>query len=369
VTDAIPLVDLRAQHREIAEEVREGLARVFAEAAFVLGADVRAFEEAFARFTGAAHCVGVGSGTDALEIALRATGVRPGDEVIVPANSFVATALAVVRAGAAPVLVDCDPVYHLIDPARVAERIGGRTKAILPVHLYGQMAPMRALGALAAPRGMLVLEDAAQAHGAEQDGVGAGAAGTAAATSFYPAKNLGAYGDAGAVLSNDAAIARRARALRNYGSEDKYHHPEMGFNSRLDTLQAVVLQAKLKRLAAWNAARRTAAARYDALLADLGAVTPPTTAPGNVHAWHLYVVRVPRRDEVVRRLAAAGIGAGVHYPTPIHLQGAFRELGHRRGDFAVAEAAAAEVLSLPLHPHLTAGEQERVVDALRRALA
>jgi dTDP-4-amino-4,6-dideoxygalactose transaminase len=365
---AIPLVDLRAQHGEIADEIREGLARVIAHGAFVLGPEVRAFEEAFARFTGVTHCVGVGSGTDALEIALRAAGVGSGDEVIVPANSFVATALAVVRAGAVPVLVDCDPVYHLIDPGRVAERIGARTKAILPVHLYGQMAPMRALGAIAAPRGVLVLEDAAQAHGAMQDRVGAGAAGTAAGTSFYPGKNLGAYGDAGAVLTNDAEIARRARALRNYGSEEKYHHPEIGFNSRLDTLQAVVLQAKLKRLADWNAARRAAAARYDALLVDLPAVTPPKTVPGNVHAWHLYVIRVPRRDEVLRRLAAAGIGAGVHYPTPIHLQGAFRSLGHRRGDFAVTEVAAAEVLSLPLHPHLGPGEQERVIDALRQAL-
>jgi dTDP-4-amino-4,6-dideoxygalactose transaminase len=364
----IPLVDLRAQHRRVAAEVERGFARVLGEAAFVLGRDVAEFEQAYARFSGVAHCIGVANGTEALELALRGAGIGPGDEVILPANSFVATALAVVRAGAAPVLADVDPVHHLIDPASVARRLGPRTRAIVPVHLFGQVAPMEDLIRLAASAGALLVEDSAQAHGACRHGVGAGAFGVAAGTSFYPGKNLGAYGDAGAVLTGDAAVAARVRALRNYGSEVKYQHPEFGFNSRLDTLQAVVLNAKLPHLAGWNAARRAAAGRYDRLLADLPDVGRPATRPGNEHVWHLYVVRVPRRDAVLGALHAAGIGAGVHYPVPIHLQGAFRHLGHRPGDFPVAEAAAAEVLSLPIFPEITAEQQERVVAALRAAL-
>lgn len=364
----IPLVDLRAQHREIAEDVRRGFERVLEHNGFVLGPEVAEFEAAFARFSGIAHCVGVANGTDALELALRAAGVAPTDEVIVPTNSFVATALAVRRAGATPVLVDCDPVYHLVDVARVRERIGPRTRAILPVHLYGQLAPMEQLRALAEAAGLLLLEDAAQAHGARRHGASAGGVGIAAGTSFYPAKNLGAYGDGGAVLTNSAEVARKMRALRNYGSEVKYRHPEPGFNSRLDTLQAVVLSAKLLRLARWNEERRTAARRYDELLAAFPDVRTPATMPGNEHVWHLYVVRVPRRDRVLERLIGAGIGASIHYPTPIHLQGAFRDLGHGPGDFPVAERAADEVLSLPLFPGITATQQEEVVRGLAAAL-
>jgi dTDP-4-amino-4,6-dideoxygalactose transaminase len=239
----------------------------------------------------------------------------------------------------------------------------------MPVHLYGQIAPMDELAAVALGAGAVLVEDAAQAQGATRNGTGAGGFGAAAGTSFYPGKNLGAYGDAGAVLTRSAEIDARVRALRNYGSTVKYHHPERGFNSRLDTLQAVVLRAKLAKLAAWNAERRAAAARYEALLAGVDAVTRPATLPGNEHVWHLYVVRVPRRDRVLERLNAAGIGAGVHYPMPIHLQGAFQHLGHRVGAFPAAEAAAAEVLSLPMFPGITAAEQERVVTSLRAALA
>ena len=365
----IPLVDLAAQHRAIADEVARGFARVLETTAFILGPQVAEFERAFARFAGVEHCIGVANGTDALELGLRAAGVGPGDEAILPTNSFIATALAVARAGARPVLVDSDPVYHLIDPADVERKLGPRTKAILPVHLYGQVAPMERLLEIAARAGAVVVEDAAQAHGARQSGVGAGAFGIAAGTSFYPGKNLGAYGDAGAVLTRSAEVAKKVRALRNYGSEVKYHHPETGFNSRLDTLQAVVLAAKLAHLERWNAARREAARRYDELLAGLPQVTRPATLPGNEHVWHLYVIRVPRRDEVLRKLNAAGIGAGIHYPTPIHLQGAFRHLGHRAGDFPVAERAAAEVLSLPLFPEITSAQQERVADELRNTLA
>jgi dTDP-4-amino-4,6-dideoxygalactose transaminase len=366
--DRIPLVDLAAQHQEIAEEVRAGMTRVIERASFILGREVSEFEEEFAAFSGVRHCIGVASGTDALELVLRALGLAGGDEVILPANTFIATAAAVVRAGATPVLVDCDPIDQLVDVAEVAAKLTPRTKAVIPVHLFGQVAKMEELLSVTDGRGIAIVEDAAQAHGARRRGKSAGGFGVAAGTSFYPGKNLGAYGDGGAVLTGSDNIARKVRALRNYGSEVKYAHPELGFNSRLDTLQAVVLRAKLRRLAAWNEARREAAHRYESFLSGLPGVTLPAPLPGNEHVWHLYVVRVPRRDEVLRRLNDAGIEAGVHYPVPIHLQGAFARLGHGRGAFPVAEAAAAEILSLPLFPHITAAQQERVAGALARAL-
>jgi dTDP-4-amino-4,6-dideoxygalactose transaminase len=364
----IPLVDLAAQHREVATQVAAGFATVLETTAFILGKAVKDFEDAYAEFVGAKHCIGVANGTDALELAVRAIGIGRGDEVILPANTFIATALAVARAGATPVLVDCDPVYQLIDVAHVERKITARTKAVIPVHLFGQMAPIERLGELPQARELAIVEDAAQSQGAARNGMQAGSVGVAAGTSFYPGKNLGAYGDAGAVTTNSDPIASRIRALRNYGSELKYQHPESGFNSRLDTLQAVVLLAKLERLEQWNEARRGAAARYDEMLAGQAAVETPRTAPGNKHIFHLYVVRVPRRDEVLAKLNAEGIGAGIHYPVPIHLQGAFKHLGHRRGDFPVAERAADEILSLPLYPQITAEQQKRVADALRKAL-
>lgn len=367
VSSQIPLVDLKAQHAEIADEVTRGMARVMDETSFILGPAVREFEEAFARFCEVPFCLGVGSGTDALEFMVRALGLAPGDEVLVPANTFIATALGVVRAGPSPVLVDCDE-HHLMDPRQIETRIGPRTRAILPVHLYGQMAQMETIGEIAAARGLLVLEDAAQCQGARRYGRPAGHFGAAAAVSFYPGKNLGAYGDAGAVLTRSEEIATRIRHLRNWGSERKYHHPELGFNSRLDTLQAVVLSAKLARLDAWNEARRRAAARYAELLADLAAVEIPRTLPGNEHVWHLYVIRVPHRDRVLERLQAEGIGAGIHYPVPLHLHGALSHLGHQRGDFPMAEKAAEDILSLPIYPHITEEQQERVVEVLRRAV-
>lgn len=365
----IPLVDLRAQHREIESEIAQGFARVFEETSFILGREVARFEAALAGYCRVPHCVGVANGTEALELILRAAGVERDDEVLLPANTFIATALAVARTGARPVLVDCEERYQLLDVSKAADRITKRTRAIIVVDLFGQVGPFELVEVLAAESGCHVLEDAAQAHGARRHGLQAGGFGLGAGTSFYPAKNLGAYGDAGAVLTRSDEIARRVRALRNYGSDVKYHHPETGFNSRLDTLQAVVLNAKLPRLDEWNAARRRAAARYDELLADLTEVTGPAISPGNEHVWHLYVVRVPRRDDVLRRLQAAGIGAGVHYPVPIHLQGAFRHLGYERGAFPVAERAAAENLSLPLYPQITPDQQERVAAELRKALA
>jgi dTDP-4-amino-4,6-dideoxygalactose transaminase len=364
----IPLIDLGAQHREIATEVAAGWAAVLETTSFILGKHVKEFEDAYAGFSGSKHCVGVANGTDALELALRAARIGEGDEVILPANTFIATALAVARAGAKPVLVDCDRTYQLIDVGAIERRLTPRTKAIMPVHLFGQMAPIEALGELAKVKNLLLVEDGAQSQGAVRNGKRSGTVGVAAGTSFYPGKNLGAYGDAGAVTTNSDELAAKVRALRNYGSEVKYHHPETGFNSRLDTLQAVVLTAKLKRLARWNEARRAAAVRYDELLTGVSAVELPRTAPGNEHVWHLYVVRVQKRDAVLAKLNEEGIGAGIHYPVPIHLQGAFAHLGHRAGDFPVAERAAAEILSLPMFPEITPDQQARVVDVLKRSI-
>lgn len=364
----IPLVDLKAQHGAIAADVERGFARVIDSTAFILGDEVSAFEQAFAAFCGVAYCVGVANGTDALEVIVRGLGIGPGDEVLVPVNTFIATALAVVRAGATPVFVEVDAETALIDPKRVLSRVGAQTKALLPVHLYGQMAPMEELSTIAVTAGIVLIEDAAQAQGAVRNGKGVGGVGVAAGTSFYPGKNLGAYGDGGAVLTNSEPLAEKMRALRNYGSVVKYHHPEIGFNTRLDALQAVVLSAKLKHLAEWNRARRAAAQRYDELLAEVPEVILPRTLAGNEHVWHLYVVRVPRRDAVLRSLNAAGVGAGVHYPLPIHLQGAFKHLGYQRGDFPIAEALADTVLSLPLFPEITVEQQRFVVTQLQKAL-
>lgn len=369
----VPLVDLAAQHAAVAAEVADGWAEVLRTTGFIGGPAVARFEREFAAHCGTAHCVGVANGTDAIELALRALGVGPGDECVLPANTFVATAEAVARCGAVPVLADCHPTTALVDPDSVAAALGPRTRAVLPVHLYGQCADVPAVRALVAGTGVAVVEDAAQAQGARHHGVPAGALGDAAATSFYPGKNLGAYGDAGAVLTGDAELAERVRLLREHGSPRKYEHPVIGFNSRMDALQAVVLSAKLARLEAGNAARRVAAARYDALLADLGEIGLPATAPGNDPVWHLYVVRLVTggaadRDRVVRALNAAGIGAGIHYPTPVHLTGAFAHLGHARGDFPVSEHLADRILSLPLFPEITPAQQERVVENLVMAL-
>ena len=360
----VPLVDLKAQHDEVADEVMAGFQDVMETAAFVQGEAVTAFEDEYARFSGTRHCIGVANGTDALEIALRAAGVGPGDEVILPANTFIATAEAVLRAGADPVLVDVDDAYLLVDPDAVQAAMTARTRAIIPVHLYGQIAPVERLLPLAAAAGAVVIEDAAQAQGAIRHGQGAGTFGIAAGTSFYPGKNLGAYGDAGAVLTNDDDVASRARRIANHGSAVRYQHDVAGMNSRLDTLQAVVLRAKLARLEKWNESRRDAALRYDELLAPADGVRRPRVMPGNEHVWHLYVVRVDRRDEVLSRLQQAGIGAAIHYPVPLHLTPALRHLGLARGALPVAEAAAARALSLPMHPHLSGEQQEAVVRAL-----
>ncbi|MCM3553576.1 DegT/DnrJ/EryC1/StrS family aminotransferase [Janibacter melonis] len=363
----VPLVDLRAAQAEILDEIRGDVDDVLSSAGFVGGPHVVGFEEEYAQLCGTQHCVGVANGTDAVEIALRAVGVGPGDEVVLPANTFVATAEAVARIGARSVLVDVDPDHLLVDPAQLGAVTTERTRAIAPVHLYGQLAPMGAVLEHADRLGLPVVEDAAQSQGATQDGRVSGSLGRMAATSFYPGKNLGAAGDAGAVTTDDDDLARTARLLGAHGSLTKYVHEVVGFNSRLDAIQAVVLRAKLRRLQRWNACRREAAERYASLLDGLP-VTRPAVAPGNEHVWHLYVIQVDERDRVLSALHEAGVGAGIHYPEPVHLTRAFADLGYGRGDFPVTEAAADRILSLPIYPHITPAQQEHVAQALADAL-
>lgn len=372
MNEPVPFVDLAAMHREVATEVEEGFARVLRSCAFAGGPDVAAFEQEFAAASGRAHCVGVANGTDAIELALRALGVGRGDEVVVPANTFVATVEAVVRAGAQAVLVDVDSDTLLVDVDAMANAVGPRTAALVPVHLYGQLAPVELIHRLGARHGLAVVEDAAQAQGATRQGHGIGHGSAAAATSFYPGKNLGAYGDAGAVVTDDESTANAIRLLGNHGSREKYVHETLGFNSRLDTLQAVVLRAKLRRLEVWNVARREAAQRY--LEAFEGTpVRCLRVADGNVPVWHLFVVRVDagHRDEVLAALAAERIGAGIHYPVPVHLHPAYVHLSHagdEGGGFPVSEEAATQMLSLPMHPALTAEQQERVARVVLRVV-
>lgn len=366
---SIPLVDLAAQHAEIAAEVSVGWQEILDCTGFVGGPKVTAFESEYSDFIGTAHCIGVGNGTDAIEIALRALGIGSGDECIIPANTFIATAEAVSRAGAVPVLADCaDDGTYLIDAAAVEAAVTPRTRAILPVHLYGQAAAVELLVPIAERARACIVEDAAQSQGARRNGARAGSLGDAAATSFYPGKNLGAYGDAGAVLTGSAEVAARMRMIRDHGSPRKHEHEILGCNSRLDAIQAVVLSAKLRRLDKWNEGRRAAAGRYQKLLAEIPGVTLPRTLPGNEHVWHLFVVRVADRDRVLEELRAAGVDAGIHYPLPLHLTSAYAGLGYARGTFPAAERASREILSLPLFAEITSSQQERVASALCAAV-
>jgi dTDP-4-amino-4,6-dideoxygalactose transaminase len=361
-------LDIASQQAEIIDEVLPVWQSQLATAAFIGGPEVAAFENEYARYIGVEHVVGLANGTDALELALRAVGVEPGDEVIMPANTFIATAEAASRLGAVPIFVDVDADYLLIDPAAVEAAITPRTRAIVPVHLYGQTAPLDLILPIADSYGIAVVEDAAQAQGASSVFGRAGTLGRAAATSFYPGKNLGAAGDGGAVLTSDIAIEGLVRSLANHGSSVKYVHDRIGMNARLDALQAPVLRAKLRRLDGWNAARRAAAKVYGDLLADVEGVRTPQVRPGNEDVWHLYVVQLDDRDTVLTRLIGAGIGAGLHYPTPLHLTRAYAGLGYGGGQFPVAEAAAHRILSLPMFPHMTVEQQEQVVQQLWRAL-
>ncbi len=351
-TPQVPFVDLAAQYSTIADEINETTSRIIQKADFILGREVRLFEEEFAAFSEARYAVGVDSGTSALELALRAYGIGPGDEVITAANSFIASALAISHAGATPVLVDVDPFTHTIDVTGIERAITSRTKAILPVHLYGHPAHMDPIRQIAEQHGLIVIEDACQAHGARYKGRRAGSLGHAAAFSFYPGKNLGAYGDGGMVVTNDADIRKRLEMLRNYGQEEKYHHLTQGFNRRLDTLQAAVLRVKLKYLEKWNAARRWQAELYHRLLAGTELVLP-SEAVGAQSVWHLYVIRTEHRDKLKQYLASRGIAAGIHYPVPIHLQPAYKNLGYKRGSFPVTEQYAQRILSLPIYAELT----------------
>ena len=361
----IPFVDLQTQYQSIKEEVDPAVHRVLKKCDFVLGQAVRDFEKAFAAYCEAEFAVGVDSGYSALELALHGFGIGPGDEVITQANTFMATALAIHNTGAKPVLVDIDPDTYNMDPSLLEAAITPATKAIMPVHLYGQPADMDAIMAVANKHGLVVVEDAAQGHGARVNGKRVGGIGHAAGFSFYPGKNLGAYGDGGAVVTNDPELAEKIVMLRNLGMKVKYHHEVKGFNHRLDTIQAAVLGVKLNHLDDWNAGRRQAAAWYEEFLADTPAITPKTAVFAEP-VYHLYVVRVPgNREELMAYLREAGIASGLHYPIPIHCQPAFAELEYKEGDFPITEAYASSILSLPMFGELTREDVATVADHIK----
>lgn len=360
----VPFVDLQGQYGALREEILAGIERVMTRSAFILGDEVETFERSFADFCGAQECVGVASGCDALLLALRAFGIGRGDEVITATNTFIATALAISACGARPVLVDCLEDSQLIDPAHIRGAITPRTRAIIPVHLYGQSADMDAIAEIARDRNLAVIEDAAQAHGAAHRGRMCGTIGDAGCFSFYPGKNLGAYGDGGAIVTNRPELAQWLRIVRNYGQSKKYHHDVIGWNSRLDTIQAAVLLAKLPHLHGWNDARRRTADRYRQRLRDTPVVLPVESA-GNRHVYHLYVVRTERRDELLAHLERNQISCGIHYPIPIHLQTSYAPLGYSRGSFPIAERAAKSALSLPMFPEITAEHVDFTCDQIR----
>jgi dTDP-4-amino-4,6-dideoxygalactose transaminase len=362
----VPFVDLRSLHRCLDVELEQAWRRVAEGGEYILGSETEAFEEEFARYCGAQYCVGVGNGFDALTLTLRAMGVVPGDEVIVPSTTFIATWLAVSHVGAIPVAVEPEPQTFNIDPDRIEEAITSRTKAILPVDLYGQLPDCERLLRIARRRGLKVLEDAAQAHGAHSDDFSAGAWADAAAFSFYPTKNLGCLGDGGAMVTNSQDLADKVRLLRNYGSARKYHNEILGFNSRLDSLQAAFLRVKLHHLDRWNADRREMASAYTAGLGDLPGLTLPTNARDQEgHVWHLYVIHHPKRDDLQRELRTANIETLIHYPIPPHLTEAYAPHG-LAGRFPVSEKLASEALSLPIGPHMSPDRIAHVIGGVRR---
>lgn len=364
-TSQIPFVDLKAQYSAIVDEVNAAISTVLERTDFILGESVSMFEEEFAAYCEASYAVGLDSGTSALELALRAFDIGSGDEVITAANTFIATALAISYTGARVVLVDVDPSTYTIDPAEVEKAITPRTKAIIPVHLYGQPADMEPIMQIADRHGLVVIEDACQAHGAKYKGKRVGSIGHAAAFSFYPAKNLGAYGDGGMLVTSDKRVDESLRILRNYGQREKYHHGLRGYNRRLDTLQAAVLRTKLKYLDDWNAARRRHVAQYNLLLGENPSkVVTPVQREYAEPVCHLYVIQVNDRDGLQARLNDQGISSGIHYPVPIHLQPAYQGLGYGRGDFPIAEKQAQRILSLPMYPELASDAIERVAAAI-----
>lgn len=359
----IPLVDLRKQYAPLKDEILAGISRVLDGMQLFLGENVQALEKEFAEFCGVRYGIGVSDGTNALQLILRAMDIGPGDEVITVSHTFIATAEAILLAGARPVFVDIDPQTLLMDVSQIEAKITPRTKAIMPVHLYGQTVDMDPLLEIASRYGLRVIEDACQAHGAEYHGRKAGSLGDAAAFSFYYSKNLGAYGEGGFVTTNDPELYRRVRMIRDHGSERRYYHDLLGFNARLDEIQAVVLRAKLPHLAEYNRLRREHARMYNELLAGLPVQTP-VECPQNQHIYHMYVVKVPRRDELQAYLKEKGIGTGIHYPVPIHLQNSMAALGYQSGDFPVTERVAGEILSLPMFAELEDPQIEDIVNAL-----
>lgn len=364
----IPFYDLSPQHAQMTRELDEIWERYVGGAErYVFGESVERFEEEFAAFTNAEFCVTVGNGTDAIHLVLVGLGIGPGDEVIVPTNSFAATALAVVHAGATPVFADVEANSGLIDIASVAERLSPKTKAVIAVHLYGQLADVEALVSLLSGSRAVLIEDAAQAHGSTRHGEHPGCSGQAATTSFYPSKNLGAFGDGGAVVTKDQELAENLRLLRNYGSVEKYIHMIIGFNSRLDSLQAEILSKKLNYLTEWNKSRELAASYYSEALGSHEKLNGPITLPGNKHVWHLYVLRVSDAALVQSKLWELGVETGRHYPVPIHLQPAFMQFG-TKPPCPIAETLAGQVLSLPLFPGITRRQQDYVVEALTAVL-
>jgi dTDP-4-amino-4,6-dideoxygalactose transaminase len=364
----VPFLDLCQQYASIREEISEAIEAVVDRAAFAGGPFVSEFEAHFAEFCGVPHAIGVGSGTDALWAALTVLGVGEGDEVITVPNTFIATAEAISRCGARPVFVDIDAARYTLDPEQLEPAITTRTKAIIPVHLFGQMADMDPILEIARDRNLRVIEDACQAHGAEYKGRRAGSMGDAGCFSFYPGKNLGAFGEAGAVVTNDPEIDARIRVLRDHGQTEKYHHEMIGWNARMDGIQGAVLDVKLRHLEGWTRRRREVAAEYERRLAHLPGVQLPEELPDSRHVYHLYPVRVARRDGVMRKMADEQVHCGIHYPVPIHLTGAYRSLGHGPGSFPVTERYAGELLSLPMFPELTTEQTARAVSTLTQSI-
>jgi len=364
----VPFLDLKANHSARRLELAEAISAVIDAAAFAGGPFVTRFEDDFACFCETRYAVGTGSGSDALWLALMALGIGPGDEVITVPMTFIATVEAISRTGARPVFVDIEESTYTMDPAGLEQAVTPRTKAIIPVHLFGQMAAMEPILKFARTRGVAVVEDAAQAHGARYEGRRAGSLGSAGCFSFYPGKNLGAFGEAGAVVTQDARIADRIRSLRDHGQVRKYHHEEIGWNCRMDGIQAAVLQVKLRHLEQRNERRRQHATHYTRELADIPGLVLPICGPSRTHVSHIYAIRVADRKSFMRHLEFSGIGCGIHYPVPVHLQKAYACLGHHRGAFPVAERCAAEFVSLPMFPELSSGQLDAVVQAVSTAL-
>lgn len=358
---AIPFLDLKPVYDELRDELDAAYRRVMASGWFILGEEVEAFEREFAAYCGVKHCIGVGNGLDALHLILRAYDIGAGDEVIVPSNTYIATWLAISYAGATPIPVEPDERTYNLDPDRIEAAITARTRAIMPVHLYGQPADMAPINAVAQRHTLKVIDDAAQAHGARYRGRRVGGLGDATAWSFYPTKNLGAFGDAGAITTDDDELADRVRVLRNYGSRVKYFNEVKGYNSRLDPLQAAFLRVRLKQLDEWNRRRQVIAARYLETCSDVPELIAPHVLDGVEPVWHVFVVRHPQRDKFQQRLTAAGVGTLIHYPVPPHLSDAYREAGYAPGAFPIAERLAREVISLPIGPHLSGDEAAAVM--------